>query len=273
MFYYHNSLLTNAGDNKSNDLEQNDIFYVELDDDYKIIKIELILSLKDHVNKTVDCEIYNTYNSNFLCIKHHKKINLISVNNNLGDLENTTLTNSSKINANKNNISTNLINISSNEDNIAYNLEEINYIKNNNSKSYLKNIYDILFYDEKTQVDFRGIFYEKVFAIDAKQNDFIETNFKMLLEYEDISEKNYVNTVYKIFDENNNSLYISTINNNDYQYFSNKVSIKETIFYNFTKNVKNIKFRIKFLMTAVKVIKIWYIKNNNYRLILKHYTP
>ena len=94
----------------------------------------------------------------------------------------------------------------------------------------------------------------------------------MLLEYENINEKNYVNTVYKIFDENNNSLYISIINNNDFQYFSNKVSIKENIFYNFTKNVKNIKFKIKFVMTAVKVIKIWYIKNDNYRYIFKHYS-
>ena len=94
----------------------------------------------------------------------------------------------------------------------------------------------------------------------------------MLLEYENINEKNYVNTVYETFDENNNSLYISTINNNDYKYFSNKVSIKENIFYNFMRNIKNIKFRIKFVMTAVKVIKIWYIKNNNYRFILKHYS-
>ena len=93
----------------------------------------------------------------------------------------------------------------------------------------------------------------------------------MLLEYKDISEKN-VNTVYEIFDENNNSLYISTINNNDYQYFSNKVSIKENIFYNFTKNVKNIKLKIKFVMTDVKVIRIWYIKNDNYRFISKHYS-
>ena len=94
----------------------------------------------------------------------------------------------------------------------------------------------------------------------------------MLLEYEYISEKNYVNTIYEIFDENNNSLYISSINNNDYQYFSNKVFVEGNIFNNFTKNVKNIKFKIKFVMTAVKVIKIWYIKNNNYRLILKHYS-
>ena len=88
----------------------------------------------------------------------------------------------------------------------------------------------------------------------------------MLLEYENINEKIYINTVYEIFDENNNSLYISTINNDDYQYFSNKVSIKGNIFYNFMRNIKNIKFRIKFVMTAVKVIKIWYIKNNNYKL-------
>ena len=94
----------------------------------------------------------------------------------------------------------------------------------------------------------------------------------MLLEYENINEKNYVNIIYEILDENNNSLHISTINNNDYQYFSNKVSIKENIFYNFTKNVMNMKFRIKFVMTAVKVIKIWYINNNNYRFILKHYS-
>ena len=94
----------------------------------------------------------------------------------------------------------------------------------------------------------------------------------MLLEYEDISEKNYVNTIYEIFDENNNSLYISTINNNDYQYFSNKVFVEENIFYNFINNVKNIKFRIKFVMKDIKIIKIWYIKNDNYRLILKHYS-
>ena len=265
IFYDYKSLKTNAGDDRKNDLKQNDLFYVKLDDDYDVIKIELILSLIDNVNNTVDCKIYNAYNSNFLCIKQYKKINLISVNNILSDIENNIL-------SNKNNISTNLIKINSNEDDILYNLSEIDNIKNNNSKSYLKNIYNIIFYDEKTQVDFRGIFYEKIFVVDAKQNDFIEINLKMLLEYENINEKIYVNTVYEIFDENNNSLYISTINNNDYHYFSNKVSIKENIFYNFTENFKNIKFRNKFLMTAVKVIKIWYIKNNNYRFILKHYS-
>ena len=45
---------------------------VKLDDDYDVIKIELILSLIDNVTSTVDCIIYNAYNSNFLCIKNYK---------------------------------------------------------------------------------------------------------------------------------------------------------------------------------------------------------
>ena len=62
MFYEYKSLLTNAGDNRKNDLKQNDIFYVKLNDDYGVIKIELILSIIDNVANTIDCKLYNTYN-------------------------------------------------------------------------------------------------------------------------------------------------------------------------------------------------------------------
>ena len=61
MFYDYISLKTNAGDNRRNDVNQNDLFYVKLDDDYGVIKIELILSITDNVTNTVDCKIYNTY--------------------------------------------------------------------------------------------------------------------------------------------------------------------------------------------------------------------
>ena len=57
IFYDYKSLKTNAGDNRRNDVKQNDVFYVKLNDDYKIIKIELILSLIDYVNNTEDCKI------------------------------------------------------------------------------------------------------------------------------------------------------------------------------------------------------------------------
>ena len=269
MFYEYKSLKSNAGDNKANDLIQNDVFYVKLNDDYKFIKIELILSLINNVSNTtiVDCKLYNSYKSNFLSVKYYKKINLTSVNNNLGDLENTIL-------LNKNNISTNLIKINSNEDDILSNSSEIDYIKNNNSKSYLKNVDNIIFYNEKTQIDFRkDIFYEKIFDINAGINDFIEINFKIELEYRDIDDRHYVKSIYEIFDENNNRLYIKSINNNEYNYFSNKLIIDENIFYNFTKNVKKIKFVIKFQkLSSSRVIYVYYMKNENNRFILKHFS-
>ena len=62
---------------------------------------------------------------------------------------------------------------------------EINYIKNNKTTQYLKNVYNILFYDKKTQIDFRkDIFYVKVFELNCNKNDFIEMNFKISLQYE-----------------------------------------------------------------------------------------
>ena len=261
----------NSGDNLNAFLNQIDLFYVRLNDNYSVIKIELVLRILDNIDKSVSCKLYNSLKSNFLCIKHYKRINLISVNNNLGHLENTILSNSSKIDTNKNDISTNLIKINSNEDDILYNLSEITYIKNNISKPYLKNIYNILFYDNKTQVDFRNIFYEKVFDVNASIKNFIEIFFKIDLQYEDISERNYVQTIYEIFDENDNSLYIKSVTNNNYTYFSNRVIIDENIFYNFTKNVKEIKFVIKFQMVLSRVIKIYNIKNDNYRLVIKNY--
>ena len=57
MFYEYKSLLTNAGDNRKNDLKQNDMFYVKLDDDYGVIKIELILSIIDNVTNIGDCKL------------------------------------------------------------------------------------------------------------------------------------------------------------------------------------------------------------------------
>ena len=90
-------------------------------------------------------------------------------------------------------------------------MSEINYIKNNNSTQYLKNVYNILFYNKKTQIDFRNLFYEKVFDVNASINDFLEIFFKIDLQYEDISERNYVKTIYEIFDENDNSLYVNQL--------------------------------------------------------------
>ena len=142
LIHEYKNLKSNAGDNLGAFLNQNDVFYVKLNDNYSIIKIELILSILDDINKSVSCKLLNTFKSNFLYLKHYKKINTLSINNNLTDLEND-------ISSNLGKIKTNLININTNEDNIAYNLNEINYLKNNEHSQYLKNVYNILFYDEK----------------------------------------------------------------------------------------------------------------------------
>ena len=73
LFHEYKSLKTNAGDNLKDDLHQGDVFYVKLNKDYVKIKIELILAMKEGVTGSVTCKLYNTFNSNFLCIKYIKK--------------------------------------------------------------------------------------------------------------------------------------------------------------------------------------------------------
>ena len=111
LLHEYQNLKSNSGDNLSAFLNQIDLFYVKLNDNYSIIKIELILSILDNITKSVTCNLLNTFKSNFLYIKHYKKINTLSVNNNLTDLQNFISSNLEKINTNKNNISTNLIKI------------------------------------------------------------------------------------------------------------------------------------------------------------------
>ena len=79
IIYEYKSLITNSGDNSRNDIKSNDFFYIKINNDYKIIKIELILSLIADVSNTtsVNLRLYNTFKSNFLVIKLYKKINLL----------------------------------------------------------------------------------------------------------------------------------------------------------------------------------------------------
>ena len=73
LLHEYKNLKTNAGDNLKDDLNQIDLFYVKLNDNYSIIKIELVLSILDNITKSVSCKLYNSLRSNFLCIKHYKK--------------------------------------------------------------------------------------------------------------------------------------------------------------------------------------------------------
>ena len=117
-----------------------DNFYITFKNNYNKIKVILDLySAYRHGTGVFNLELIN---ENFVNITYLDK-NDISL----------------KIEKNKSDISSNLIKINSNEDDILYNLSEINYLKNNKSTQYLKNIYNILFYDKTTQIDFRNLIY------------------------------------------------------------------------------------------------------------------
>ena len=73
LIHEYKNLKCNSGDNISDLLNHIDLFYVKLNDDYSIIKIELILSILDTITKSVSCKLYNSLSSNFLCIKYIKK--------------------------------------------------------------------------------------------------------------------------------------------------------------------------------------------------------
>ena len=154
-------------------------------------------------------------------------------------------------------------------------LDTVNNISNDlekiNDSIKLKNIKNILFYDERDQINFKGIFFNKTFELNIKKNDFIEIDLRMLLDYENIKEAHIVITEFKLYNDNDEQIYTATYNNGDSISYKNFVFINKHIFYNFDKDTKNLKIVIEFRMTRVEVIKIWYEPKNLDRFIIKHY--
>ena len=260
-------------------LHTNEDFCICFKKNYNKIKINLQLHRHNrhgtgNINLEIDDDSY--INIDYLDRNNNEQVdtNKNNISTNLGKIDDNI--NAIKL-INKNSqdnskgISNNKGLISANTSSISSNLNEINYLKNN--KSYLKNVYNILFYNNNEQISFKDeIFYEKEFDVNASINDFIEIKFKIGLEYRRIDYRNYIKNIYEILDENNNSLYIKSINNDEYNFFSNKVTIDEEIFYTFTKDIKKIKFVIKFQkLSESKVIYLYYMKNDNYRLTIKNY--
>ena len=155
---------------------------------------------------------YSKIKINLLLHRHNRhgvgNINCENVNINYIKIDYVSRDNLSIIKENKKNIASNLINMNINEDNIAINKGDIDYLKKN--KIYLKNLYNELFHNEKTQILFSNdkYFYEKTFEDGYKINDFIEIYLDYILEIDNISNINNVKIRYQIFDEDDNRLYI-----------------------------------------------------------------
>ena len=158
---------------------------------------------------------------------------------------------------------------------ISNNLEQINTNKSDiiNLKNdiKLKNVYNVLFYDEREQIAFKNNFFNKTYEINIKKDDFIEIDLRMLLDYENIKEAHITITEFKLYDDNDKEIYTASYNNGNNISFKNFVFLNKTIFYNFKKDTTKLRILIYFRMIKVEVVKIWYEPKNTDQFILKHY--
>ena len=92
----------------------------------------------------------------------------------------------------------------------------------------------------------------------------------MLLNYVNDNHINYIKSLYEVLN-GNTVLYEKIIDHNKYSFFNNYLTRDEKFFYNFNEDTENIKFSIKFKITESYVIRLFYNKRNNNRLILKHF--
>ena len=235
--FYTISLSTAAGSiNKLSTIES--VFIAPINENMSKIKIDFFIAPKESQQNRSAKFIIQDINSNKIYIKYFQKTNEMSIK----DIQD----------------SLNMVNSISND------LEKIeNSIK-------LKNIKNILFYDERDQINFKGIFFDQTFELNIKKNDFIEIDLRMLLDYENINESHITITEFRLYDDDE-QIYIATYNNGDSISYKNFVFINKYIFYNFQKDTKNLKIIIEFRMTRVEVVKIWYEPKNLDRFILKHY--
>ena len=236
--FYTISLSTAAGSiNRLSTIKS--VFIVPINENMSKIKIDFFIAPKEtQQNRSARFTIQDI-NSNKIYIKYFQKTDEMSIK----DIQD----------------SLNTVN------NISNDLEKIN----NSIK--LKNVINILFNDVRDQINFKGIFFNKTYELNIKKNDFIEIDLRMLLDYENINEAHIVVTEFKLYNDNDEQIYISTYNNGDSISYKNFVFINKHIFYNFDKDTKNLKIIIEFRMTRVEVVKIWYEPKNLDRFIIKHY--
>ena len=236
--FYTISLSTAMGSiNKLSTIKS--VFIVPINEHMSKIRIDFFIAPKEtQQNRSAKFTIQDI-NSNKIYIKYFQKTEEMSIKDIQDSLDNVK--------------------------NISNDLEKIN------DSIKLKNIKNILFYDERDQINFKGIFFNKTFELNIKKNDFIEIDLRMLLDYENINEAHIVITEFKLYNDNDEQIYTATYNNGDSISYKNFVFINKHIFYNFDKDTKNLKIIIEFRMIRVEVVKIWYEPKNLDRFIIKHY--
>ena len=157
-------------------LHTNEDFCICFKKNYKKIKINLQLHRHNrhgagNINLEIDDDNENYINIDYLDRNNDEKVdtNTESISTNLGKINTNVAdisSNLAKINTNTGSVSTNSRQISTNTSSIASNLSKINDITNN---IILKNVYNILFYDEKKEIPIKKLFFTRTFEINIKK--------------------------------------------------------------------------------------------------------
>ena len=138
-------------------------------------------------------------------------------------------------------------------------------------KIYLKNLFNDIYHEN--DIEITHIFFEKTFLLNAKKDDFIGINFKILIQYEKkyIQNSKHITTNVVIYDENNIELLSMSYDNIDFLSNSNtNILLKNNFSYNLNKDVNKVRLLISFTKRR-SYLNINYIYDNNNRLIIKHY--
>ena len=146
--------------------------------------------------------------------------------------------------------------------------DSLNTVNNFASKLFLKNLLNILYFDKDLPIGHS--FFEKLYTINAKRNDFIEIYFKLLIKYDDVSDARHITTNFILYD-GDVELNSYSYDNSDYISNSNTdILLNNAFYYNFDKDVNKLKIAITFTKRR-SYVKISYSSINNNRLIVKHY--
>ena len=162
----------------------------------------------------------------------------------------------------------NVKNISNDIKQINTNKEKINNIF---TKLYLKNLYNDIYHNNDVNT-ITNIFFDKTYNLNAKQNDFIEINFKLLIKYDNTENSKHITTNFIFYNMENGQELISYSYDND-KFIGNSntdILLKDSFYYNFNEDVNKLKISITFTKRR-SYVKISYSSINNNRLIVKHY--
>ena len=224
------------------------VFIVPINENMSKIKINFFIQPKSDQQHRTAKFIVRDINSNKIYLKYFQKTDEMSIKDIQDSLDSVKNINLEQINTNK---------------------EKINNIS---TKLYLKNLYNDIYHNNDVNT-ITNIFFDKTYNLNAKQNDFIEINFNLLIKYDNTENSKHITTNFIFYNMENGQELISYSYDN-YKFIGNSntdILLKDSFYYNFNEDVNKLKIAITFTKRR-SYVKISYSSINNNRLIVKHYT-